>query len=158
MLDRYVSDIELLLIFRCILAAVFGFMVGIERKGGKKGAGSRTFMLISMGSAAFTALAIHGFEPSSASARMAGQIITGVGFIGAGVIWKSESKERLHGLTTAAAIWVASAMGITIGLGFYYLGVVLTMMMMVILAKGHPLEMAKENIAFQYKGDGELED
>ncbi len=141
-----VSDMELTLILKLLVAALLGFMVGIERKGGIKGAGSRTFMLITIGCTAFTVLSVEGFTNNTEPSRLAAQIISGDGFIGAGVIWKADKDEGLHGLTTAAAIWVAAAMGIAIGLGYFYSALVMTMLMMFILAKGHPVEHAKENL------------
>lgn len=141
-----ISEFELELIAKILIAAVLGFLIGIERKGGEKGAGSRTFTLISVGATTFTKLGIGGFDMSAEPTRLAAQIITGVGFIGAGVIWKSEEKQSLHGLTTAAAIWTAAAMGISVGLGYFYSALSLTVIMMFILSRGHPVEKAKQNL------------
>ena len=80
---------EYQMMLKVIFAAAIGGLIGVERKGGEKGAGSRTFSFICMGSCLFTVLSLHGFGAENNAIRMVAQIITGVGFLGAGVIWKS---------------------------------------------------------------------
>lgn len=138
-----VTDDELLMIYKVLFAAILGLLIGIERKGGEKGAGPRTFTLICMSAALLTSLSFVSF--SDDSARFAAAIISGIGFIGAGIIWRSKG-EVVHGVTTAAAVWVTSAVGITVGSGNYLLAMITTAMIMIILAKGHPVKVAKRNI------------
>jgi putative Mg2+ transporter-C (MgtC) family protein len=121
-------------------------LIGVERKGGIKGAGMRTFALICMGSALFTSLSVYGFPGLNESSRVAAQIVTGIGFIGAGVIWRQRQENVLHGITTAAAIWVSSAVGVAIALDYYLLSAFTAILTMFILAKGRVLKEAKENI------------
>ncbi len=103
---------------KLILAAVLGFIMAYERRQHGKGAGMRTFGLISLGSCLFTLVSIHGFTGAD-PARIAAQIVTGMGFIGAGVIWKNGS--GIVGITTAAGVWGAAAVGMAVATGLYFL-------------------------------------
>ncbi len=121
------------ILLKIILAALLGGIIGLEREASHKGAGFRTNTLIAIGSALFTALSIElargvaGADPG----RVAAQIVTGVGFIGAGAI--IQARFAVHGLTTAATIWTVSAIGFTIGVGRYFLAFMVTACVMVIL-------------------------
>ncbi len=106
------------------IALVAGFAIGAERESRGKPAGISTHCLVIGGSAIFTFLSSL-VDPNSSS-RIAAQIVTGVGFIGAGIILKSESERRITNLTTAAAIWYAAALGMAIGYEFYFLAAVAT--------------------------------
>lgn len=127
-------------VLRLVLAMVMGGLVGLERQTRGRPAGLRTNILVCLGSAAiivaFQKLAIE-FNASADTAirmdpaRAAAGVITGIGFLGAGTIVKSESFVR--GLTTAASIWVVSAMGVTVGLGEYAIAVTLTLLVLVSL-------------------------
>jgi len=140
------SQAEVEMTVRVVYAAVLGLLIGIQRRGGNTGAGMRTFSLICMGSALFTTVGITAFPPGTDTSRMAAQIVTGMGFIGAGVIWR-QREEAIHGITTAAAIWVTAAVGIAAGVGQYMIAAVVAIITMLILSRGHPLKEAKENIA-----------
>ncbi|MEW6748435.1 MAG: MgtC/SapB family protein [Candidatus Micrarchaeota archaeon] len=103
---------------RMIAAALIGLLIGISRK--KKVAGARTFSLFCLGCTIFTIIAISDvFGPGSVTdqTRILGQIVTGIGFLGLGVIWKQGAKPT--GLTTAAAIWVTAGVGMLVGLGMW---------------------------------------
>ncbi len=148
MMPEILNENELLMTLRVVSSVFFGFLIGVERRGGKWGAGPRTFTLICMGSALFTVLSVYAFPDNKEPARLSAQIITGIGFIGAGVIWRSRT-ETLHGLTTAAAIWCSAAVGISVGLGHYILAFISTLATMVVLSKGHPVKEAKENLCLK---------
>lgn len=126
------------------LSAVLSGAVGAERQWTGKWAGLRTFMLISVGSAMLTDLSIHigpRFAAGSSAwdpGRIAAQIVTGVGFLGAGTILQRRGSVR--GLTTAAGIWVASAIGMAVGAGFYAEATLGTLAFLAILAALRPLE------------------
>ncbi len=106
------------LISRLALALLIGGIIGGEREYFSKNAGLRTLMLISLGSAMFTILSV--FIGSNGSAdRIASNIVTGIGFLGAGVIFKEEN--RVKGLTTAACVWSTAALGMAIGAGYYWI-------------------------------------
>lgn len=113
---------ELEAIGRLLLAAVLGFVIGLERESVGQSAGERTHALVALGSAAFTVLSITAF-PGSDMSRVAAGVVTGLGFLGAGTILKN-ADTRIHGLTTAAGIWAVGAVGMAIGSGMYVLGLV----------------------------------
>ena len=115
---------------RLLLAAVFGAIVGYEREQAEKPAGLRTLSLVSTGAALFTIASIFAFTNSD-PARVAAQIVTGVGFLGAGTILRSGF--NIQGLTTAASIWSVAAIGLAVGSGLYILSATATVLMLVIL-------------------------
>lgn len=102
---------------RLVTAATLGTLFGLERGFARKDPSLRTFMIISLGSCAFTIVSISGAEgiPGTDPTRIAAQILTGIGFLGAGTIFKS--KDRIQGLTTAALMWMVAAVGMAVGFG-----------------------------------------
>ena len=100
-----------------LLALVLGGLVGIERERRKIPAGVRTFMLVSAGSCIFTILSLRGF-PGGDPARIAAQIVSGIGFLGAGVM--IQRKGTVLGLTSAAGVWAIAAVGMAVGTGNYF--------------------------------------
>jgi putative Mg2+ transporter-C (MgtC) family protein len=105
---------------RILLGFLLGGVLGWERERAGRPAGLRTFMMVTAGSAAFTVVSIWGFEGEGTvrdPGRVAAQIVTGIGFLGAGTIWRTPSTVR--GLTTAATIWFAAAVGMMAGAGLY---------------------------------------
>ena len=134
------SDAEL--IERLVLAAAVGGLLGAERELRRKSAGFRTNILIAMGSALFTIVSITLAPNNSDPTRIAAQIVTGIGFLGAGAIIRNDN--GVHGLTTAATVWVNAALGVAAGGGEYrvaVLGGVITLAVLLILA---PIERAME--------------
>lgn len=121
------SDVDLL--GRIALAALLGYVIGWEREFRGSPAGERTFALIALGAAAFTGLGVANF-PASAEKVIAG-VVTGVGFLGAGLIFRGE--RGLIGLTTAASAWAVAAAGVLVGAGEELLGVFATFLMLLIL-------------------------
>src|SRR5512135_158092 len=127
-----VNDYEIL--FRLVLAAVLGAAVGFEREVHGRPAGIRTYLLLCMGSALImvvSELLFFKYESKGLGdilradpGRIAAQAITGIGFLGAGVILRY--KDSIRGLTTAACVWVACAVGLAIGAGFYLFGAAVT--------------------------------
>ncbi len=124
----------------CILLSLgLGFAIGLEREYANKWAGLRTHILVCVGSCIFTILSIWGFpvlmaEDATAtrdSARIAAQILTGIGFIGGGTVLRHGS--AIYGLTTASTLWVAAAIGMACGCGMYWLAAVSTFYSVAIL-------------------------
>ncbi len=109
------NDYEILL--RFLLAALWGGIVGAERQYRSKSAGFRTMIMISMGACFFTMMSMLIGAPASHD-RIASNIVTGIGFLGAGVIFRGEN--RINGITTAATIWAVAAIGMGIGSGYYF--------------------------------------
>jgi putative Mg2+ transporter-C (MgtC) family protein len=114
---------------RVALAFILGGIVGYERERVQRPAGLRTHMLVCAGSACFTVASVFGFDDLGTvrdPARLAAQIITGIGFLGAGTIFRTGSTVR--GLTTASSIWITAAIGIVAGLGLFLLAVFTTLL------------------------------
>ncbi len=130
-LGAILRDPQVDALFRVLVAGVIGAIVGLERELADKPAGVRTYALIAMGAAIFTAGAIQAFGPGDAGARVAAQIVTGIGFLGAGAIL--HIRDRILGLTTAAGIWVVAAVGLVIGAGLYILGIGSAILLLLLL-------------------------
>ena len=125
-------------ILRIFIAALLGGMVGLEREYRAKEAGFRTHFLVGLGSALFMILSAHGFDDITLTeatrhdvSRIAAQVVSGIGFIGAGCI--IFQKHVVRGLTTAAGLWVASAIGMAAGAGMYAVAAASTVMVLVCL-------------------------
>jgi putative Mg2+ transporter-C (MgtC) family protein len=125
---------ELELFAKVLIAGLLGFIVGLERELMGSPAGDRTFSLVSIGSALFTALSFDVFGAPSGNdpGRVAANILTGVGFLGGGMILKEGGTVR--GLTTAAGIWAVAAVGMAVGTERYLLAVLTTLLIMVVFA------------------------
>lgn len=111
---------QLTMLVRLLVAAAAGAIIGFERRYSGKRAGIRTVTMVSMGAALFTLASIYGFEGHDPS-RVAAQVASGVGFLGAGTIIRRGGDIR--GLTTAAAIWVAAALGLAAAVGLYIVAI-----------------------------------
>jgi putative Mg2+ transporter-C (MgtC) family protein len=143
------SDIEL--IERLCLAAVLGGIIGFEREWRQKNAGLKTNILIAMGSALFTLMSIDLSKSAGGDAtRIAAQIVTGIGFLGAGAIMRTGAGIR--GLTTAAMIWVNAAIGVACGGGEYRLAVIATGVTLSVLLVMTPIEKALDRHLKNRKG------
>jgi putative Mg2+ transporter-C (MgtC) family protein len=104
------------------LSLLAGFLIGAERESRGKSAGISTHCLVIGGTMIFTYISAQ-VDPNSTS-RIAAQVVSGIGFLGAGMILKSESTEKITNLTTAAAVWFAAAIGMAIGFNFYFMALV----------------------------------
>ena len=107
-------------LLRIFLALFLGSCIGLERKLRYKEAGMRTHAIVTGGAALIVIVSKYGFE-SADGARVAAQIVTGIGFLGAGIIMYK--REALRGLTTAAGIWTAAGVGMAVGAGLYFVGI-----------------------------------
>ncbi|MBD3311322.1 MAG: MgtC/SapB family protein [Candidatus Magasanikbacteria bacterium] len=113
-----------------LLAAILGGLIGWQRRHMGKSAGFRTFALVSIGSTLFTILSLNAF--SADPARVASQVLTGIGFIGAGIIF--HKKDSVEGLTTAASFWSVAAIGMAVGAGWYIESIIVTLVVFLVLA------------------------
>lgn len=111
-------------VLACIVAVLCGVIIGLERESKGKPAGLRTLVLISLGSAIFVHISKLIAEDYGDPGRIAAQIVTGIGFLGAGAIVQKSERGYIAGLTTAASIWVTAALGMMVGAGYYILGIV----------------------------------
>jgi putative Mg2+ transporter-C (MgtC) family protein len=132
MLDQLVDIFKLELMLQLGLASLLGGAIGLERELGGKPAGLRTNILICLGSVLYTHLSVAMVGGTADPTRVAGQIVTGVGFIGAGTIL--HARGAVVGLTSAATIWVVAAIGVALGSGFYLEGVGTTLVVLAVLA------------------------
>lgn len=119
------------LFLQLVLATVFGGAIGLERELGGKPAGLRTNILICIGSALYTKLSITMASGNADPTRVAAQIVTGVGFIGAGTIL--HARGAVVGLTSAATIWVVAAIGVALGAAFYWEAAGTTLLVLIVL-------------------------
>ena len=132
-------------ILSIILATILGAAIGLERELSGKAAGLRTNVLICLGAVVFTIISKDMVSHTEGSvARIAAQIVTGVGFLGAGAI--IQDRGGIHGLTTAATIWLVASIGMACGARFYMLGIITTFVALIILIIPAKIEkMIKRN-------------
>lgn len=151
-------------VFKLCLSLILGSVVGFERKRKGQMAGVRTFALISMG--ATLAMLISIYVPqeymglkNGDPGRIAAQVISGIGFLGAGAI--IQMKGSVRGLTTAAGIWMVSTIGLAVGVGMYMLSVVATLLILFILVQlerfEHKVDIGSESRIIRMKIDGIVE-
>lgn len=129
MLGSFLLQLDYLL--RLLIAAICGTAIGYERKNRMKEAGIRTHFMVALGSSLIMLVSKYGFQDQIGwhnlaldPSRIAAQVVTGVGFLGAGIIFVQ--KESIKGLTTAAGVWATAGIGLAIGSGLYTVGVVAT--------------------------------
>lgn len=149
---------DLIIVFRIMLAIVLAFIPGMERELTGKFAGLRTHILVCVGACVFTILSLYGFQFTAHTqgvivqddpARIAAQVITGIGFIGAGTVMRHGS--NISGITTAATLWVCAAIGMSCGCGQYVTAVVASCATLIVLISIRALEknvLAKKKISY----------
>ncbi|HXH39062.1 MAG TPA: MgtC/SapB family protein [Thermoanaerobaculia bacterium] len=135
-------------VLRLSAAALIGGCIGLDREVRRKPAGMRTHALVSLGAALVVLVAVRfpGVDHISAVTRVIQGIIAGVGFLGAGTILKSDH-EMVHGLTTAASIWLVATLGIACGIGQWIAALVALALALIILILGEPVEALVHRIA-----------
>ena len=129
-------------VFRLLVAAILGALVGIERERAGKSAGVRTHMLVSLGTTLFIVVAPESGMSGDDLSRIIQGLAAGIGFIGAGTILKLTDEREITGLTTAAGIWMTAAIGVGVGLGRWgssVIGVLLTLLILTVVGRmtGH---------------------
>jgi putative Mg2+ transporter-C (MgtC) family protein len=139
------------LVLRLVAAALLGSVLGLNRNLRGKAAGLRTHALVSLGAAlaVLTADFVVGTAPGAdrgAVTRAIQGIVAGVGFLGAGAILKTTSTHAIRGLTTASVIWLAAAIGIACGAGFWQAAVIAVLLALLILTTGRPLEKLLDRV------------
>ncbi len=148
---------ELVFIGRLLLALLLGGLIGMERqrkRGKSNAAGFRTHILVTVGSCIFMLVSIsmpmiiyampEGIVNNADPGRIAAQVVSGIGFLGAGAIL--QGKGRVHGLTTAASLWVVAAIGLAVGAGLYLTAIVATLLTFIILSWFSHLEDKAESL------------
>jgi putative Mg2+ transporter-C (MgtC) family protein len=146
MVDINMVSLELKFLIGFVFCFIAGFMIGFERGSREKPAGVRTQTLVCMGAFLFTMISLN-IEPNS-TARIAANIVTGIGFLGAGMIM--QYKGSVQGVTTAATIWMSAAIGMAIGFGWYLIAIMASLLSFSVLRLPHfgehgPPELVKRN-------------
>jgi len=134
---------ELQDVIAIVLAVALGSMIGWERERSGKAAGLRTNILICLGAAVFTILSKYMAGDGDSWTRVAAQVVSGVGFLGAGAI--IQDRGGIQGLTTAATIWLVSSIGMACGAGYYVLAGLTTIIAMVVLVGVRALEKRRRS-------------
>ena len=127
-------ELDVQMFLRLLVAVVLGALVGYERERAGKPAGVRTHGMVSLGAALFAVVSLHGFGGTGDPARVAAQIVTGIGFLGAGAIL--HQRNSVHGLTTAASLWVTAAIGLAVGVGMVIMSLATAVLVFLLLRFG----------------------
>lgn len=138
-------------IVRLLAALAVGALIGYERERVGKAAGLRTHMLVSLGTALFVISALEFGMGEDAVSRVIQGLVTGIGFLGAGVIMKIREAREIRGLTTAAGVWMTAAASVAIGLGQIGVGVLAALLAWVVLAALSKLELGSRSGVSQGK-------
>jgi len=157
MLEDIFSNQHFIIMFRIALAALLAFIPGIERELTGKFAGLRTHILVCVGACVFTLLSLYGFKMHvqvglvgvNDPARIAAQIITGIGFIGAGTVMRHGS--NVFGITTAATLWMCAAIGMSCGCGEYEIAIISAFATLIVLISIRKLEkrfLSKKKVSY----------
>ena len=125
------TPLEMEIVTKLVIAAIFGILIGLEREIHRKPAGMRTHALVCMGAALFTMLSFSFSGSNVDESRIAAGIVTGIGFLGAGIVFRAE--DRVRGITTAAELWVLAAIGVAVGMGMYFAATAATVIVLILL-------------------------
>jgi len=140
---------------RLLAAALIGSCIGLDREVRRKPAGVRTHALVSLGAALVTLVVVRlppdNYEHVDAVSRAIQGIIAGVGFLGGGAILKSDERDIIHGLTTAASIWLVASLGIACGAGQWVAALIALAFALIILIVGGPVDNLVHRIASRRK-------
>ena len=129
-------NLEIFIVAKILASLALGSIIGFDRERHGKNAGIRTYAAVSVGSTIFTSVAAHMLTDPSAASRIVANVVTGVGFLGAGIIY-SDQKGTSRGLTTAATVWCTAAVGIAVGLDMFIIAVAATGVLYALLTMHH---------------------
>lgn len=128
---------ELSIVLKLLASFLLGAFIGLDREVHGRDAGIRTYAAVCIGAALFTSVAAHIINDSTAASRIIANIVTGVGFLGAGIIYRNNSAGTSHGLTTAATLWGTAAVGVAIGMNMYIIAVAAALALYFLLSLHH---------------------
>ena len=150
-------SLTLQLIIRLLVAGALGALIGYERELRAKGAGVRTHVLVALGAALFMIISQHGFAGVDRfdAARVAAGVVTGIGFLGGGIIMK---KNHVSGLTTAAGLWVTGAIGMSVGCGMYLMAGACTFLVLFCLEvlNAYSIKFGQREVAVVFSSEDEM--
>lgn len=130
-------NVELVIVIKLIVAFLLGAFIGYDREKHGNSAGIRTYAAVCMGAAVFTSIGIHITNDTAAASRIIANIITGIGFLGAGLIFRNTLGNGSHGLTTAATIWCTASVGVAVGMNMYIIAVTASVALYFLLSLHH---------------------
>ncbi|MDP1763691.1 MAG: MgtC/SapB family protein [Sediminibacterium sp.] len=130
-------NVELIIVSKLIVSFLLGAFIGFDRERHGRDAGIRTYAAVCIGATLFTAIANHLVSDATAVSRVIANIVTGVGFLGAGIIYRNNSAGTSHGLTTAATVWCTSAVGVAVGLNMFIIAIVAALALYFLLSLHH---------------------
>ena len=116
--------VELIIVSKLIISFLLGAFIGLDRERHGSDAGIRTYAAVCIGATLFTAITAHLVNNPADTSRVIANIVTGVGFLGAGIIYRNSSTGTSHGLTTAATVWCTSAVGVAVGLDMFIIAII----------------------------------
>lgn len=128
---------ELIIVSKLIVSFILGAFIGLDREKHGRDAGIRTYAAVCIGATLFTAVANHLINDVAAASRVIANIVTGVGFLGAGIIYRNNSAGTSHGLTTAATVWCTAAVGVAVGLNMFIIAIVSALALYFLLSLHH---------------------
>lgn len=148
---EFPTEFNLIMLFRLLIASICGIIIGYERQTNFKVAGVKTHMIVAFSASLIMVVSKYGFYDSEVfdASRIASQLITGIGFVGAGIIYKRH--YQINGLTTAAGILATAAIGLAIGAGLYAIGLGGTCMFLVLRLLVQRTEKLQTNIQSSFK-------
>lgn len=134
---------ELIIVSKLIISVFLGAFIGYDRERHGLDAGIRTYAAVCIGATLFTVIAGHLADDSAAVSRIIANIITGVGFLGAGIIYRNDHAGTSHGLTTAATVWCTAAVGVAVGLNMFIIAITSALALYFLLSLHHHKWYAK---------------
>lgn len=130
-------EVELIIVSKLLIAFIIGAFIGLDRERHGRDAGIRTYAAVCIGATLFTAIAVHLRGDNTAASRAIANIVTGVGFLGAGIIYCNSNAGTSHGLTTAATVWCTAAVGVAVGLNMFIIAIVGAIALYILLSLHH---------------------
>lgn len=128
---------ELIIALHLLIAILLGGLIGYDRERDGNNAGIRTYIAVCLGATIFTTISCHITNDLTAPSRIIANIITGIGFLGAGIIYRGDAKSGVQGLTSAATIWATAAVGVAIALNMFIIAVFSALTLYFILSLHH---------------------
>lgn len=127
-------EFELIIIPKLVVAFGLGLFIGLDREKQRKDAGIRTYAAVCLGATLFTTIAENINDDITSISRIVANIVTGIGFLGAGIIYRNNDSKSSHGLTTAATVWCTAAVGVAIGLDMFFIAITASLMIYFLLS------------------------
>lgn len=129
--------VELIIVSKLIISFLLGAFIGLDREKHGHDAGIRTYAAVCIGATLFTAITAHLVKSPADTSRVIANIVTGVGFLGAGIIYRNSSVGTSHGLTTAATVWCTSAVGVAVALNMFIIAIISAFALCFLLSLHH---------------------